>query len=70
MKIRWNNEQLKILEKLEFNFDIKENVTDEQILIVDEVVMNYLQLNCIKKDEITTEGAICESIIEIISELD
>ena len=58
-----NREQLDFLNKNMNNFDKKE--TDE----IAEYLMDYLQRKCINDDEITKEGILVESILDILGEM-
>lgn len=69
MLIKWNEEQKKILSELSLSFDVNQSLTDDQILEVDEKIMDYFQSNCICSDCINAEGIICESIIDLIADL-
>ena len=58
-----NKEQLEFLNKNVNDFDEKE--TDE----IAEYLMDYLQKECIIDDEITKEGILVESILDILGEM-
>lgn len=58
-----NKEQLDFLNKNIDNFDEKE--TDE----IAEYLMNYLQRECIIDNEVTEEGILVESILDILGEM-
>lgn len=58
-----NKEQLEFLNKNINNFDKKE--TDEIV----EYLMDYLQKECIIDDEVTKEGMLVESILDILGEM-
>lgn len=69
-KIEWQPEHFKVLNKIKFDFDIKCDMTDEQILEIDEKVSDYLAMHGFgKNDDITPTGRICESILDLLSEL-
>lgn len=70
MKIKFNESQIVFLNKLNFDFDINTDLTDDQIEIIDDKVSDYFSSNGIGPDDsITDEGLLCESIIDILSEL-
>lgn len=69
MKVDFNSEQVKLLRKLELSFDIHNDLSDDDIEELDDKVSDYFSSNCIKSDEVTEEGLVCESIIDLISEL-
>ena len=58
-----NKKQLDFLSKNIDNFDEKE--TDEIV----EYLMDYLQRECIIDNEVTKEGIIVESILDILGEM-
>lgn len=58
-----NKEQLDFLNKNINNFDKKE--TDE----IAEYLMDYLQRKCIVDSEVTKEGILVESILDILGEM-
>lgn len=66
MKINFDENEKKILEKLDVV--LKEDYSDEDILKMDELVMEYFQLHGIRDgDEINEIGLTCESIIDKLS---
>lgn len=70
MKINFTLEQLKLLKQIGFDFDVTKDLTGEQILEIDEVVTDYLQRKGINsKDELNDIGLICESIIDLLSDM-
>lgn len=69
-KLNWKPEHFKVLDNIRLDFDVKDNMTDEQILELDEKVSDYLSVHGIgKNDDITPTGQICESILDLLSEL-
>lgn len=58
-----NEKQLDFLNKNIDNFDEKE--TDE----IAEYLMDYLQRECIIDNEVTKEGILVESILDILGEM-
>lgn len=69
-KIEWQPEHFKVLDKIKFDFDVRCDMTDEQVLEIDEKVSNYLAMHGFgKNDDITPTGRICESILDLLSEL-
>lgn len=70
MKLNFNEEQIEVLNKLDFEFDIYGDLSDDQILDIDDIVYEYFARNCIgPKDEVNQEGLVCESIMEMIAAL-
>lgn len=70
MKINWNEKQLNILKKIDFDFNVSSDLSDNKILEIDEKLTDYFQMNCIENDKVIGEGFICESIFDAIAELD
>lgn len=69
MKLHFDEKQLKLLKKLDIPFDIEQDLTDEQIVYIEEAVGDYLVRSCLDKNyNPTQEGMICESIIDYIAE--
>lgn len=69
-KIEWQPEHFKVLDKIKVDFDVRCDMTDEQVLEIDEKVSNYLAMHGFgKNDDITPTGRICESILDLLSEL-
>lgn len=68
MKIEWKPEHRKVLEKIHFDFDINGELTDEQIIEIDEKVWDYLQMHGLGEANghttVTPTGRICEHIID------
>ncbi len=69
-KIEWKPEHFGILNKIKVDFDVKDELTDEQVLELDEKVSDYLAMHGFGKDDnITPTGRMCESILDLLSEL-
>lgn len=69
-KIEWQPEHFKVLDKIKVDFDVRCDMTDEQVLEIDEKVSDYLAMHGFgKNDDITPTGRICESILDLLSEL-
>ncbi len=69
-KLEWQPEHFKVLDKIKVDFDVKGEMTDEQILELDEKVSDYFSMHGIaKNDDVTPTGRICESILDLLSEL-
>lgn len=68
MKIEWKPEHHKVLDKIHFDFDVNGDLTDEQILEIDEKVMDYLQMHGLGEAHghttVNPTGRICEHIID------
>ncbi len=68
MKIKFDSVQIKLLEKLNLDFDIHNDLSDDNIEELDNKVSDYFSFNCINSDDVTEEGLICESIIDKLDE--
>lgn len=69
-KLDWKPEHFKVLDNIKLDFDVKGSMTDEQVLEIDEKVSDYLAMHGFgKNDDITPTGRICESILDLLSEL-
>lgn len=69
MRINFNKNQLELLSEIPFDFDVTDDLTDEQIIEIDDKVADYFALNGLEYDKINDVGAICESIIDLLSEI-
>lgn len=68
MKLKFNNEQLELLKKIGFDFDVTKNLSSDEYFEMDEKVSDYLAYYGINKnDEVNKIGLICESILDILS---
>ena len=67
MKIDFDNKQMDLLNKIGFPFSLSEDLSDDDILLIDEKVSEYFQLNGIDNDRVNDIGFLCESIIDCIS---
>jgi hypothetical protein len=70
MKLTFSENQIELLQKIPFDFDISGDLTDDQILEIDERVDDYFAHHGITDDDDVNEvGVVCESIIDLISDL-
>lgn len=70
MKINFSSEQVELLRKMDIPFNPLSDLTDEEILMLDEIVCEYFSFNGVKEnDEVNHLGLICESILDLIAEL-
>ena len=69
MKINFTENQLELLKKIDFDFNLTDDLTDEQILEIDDNVTDYFALKGLEFDTVNDIGIICESIIDLLSEL-
>ncbi len=67
MKIEWKPEHRKILDKIHFGFDINGELTDDQIIEIDDKVSDYLQMHGLGEADgnptVNTTGRLCEDIL-------
>ena len=69
-KVTWQPEHFKILDKINVDFDVNGEMTDDQVLELDDKVYDYFAMHGIgKNDDVTPTGRICESILGILSDL-
>lgn len=72
-KLEWQPEHFKVLDKIKVDFDVKGEMTDEQVLELDEKVSDYFALHGLGGDKehttVNPTGRICESILDLLSEL-
>ncbi|AGI38489.1 hypothetical protein ODU73_000417 [Thermoclostridium stercorarium] len=70
MVIKFNEEQLKIIKKLGLNYDLIQDLSDDECAELEEKVGDYYTLHCLDENyEPNEEGRICESILDLLSEL-
>jgi hypothetical protein len=70
MKLNFDEDQINLLNKIGFDFDITGDLSDDEILEIDEKVSDYFAYHGIKDtDEVNEVGLACESIIDILSDL-
>lgn len=69
MRLDFNNEQLKLLENMEFDFDVSGNLSEEELEVLDESVSDYLVTHGLDGDDVNQVGIVCESILDMIAEL-
>jgi hypothetical protein len=67
LKINFDNKQIDLLNDIGFPFPLNEDLSDNDILLIDEKVSEYFQLNGIDNDRVNAVGIVCESIIDCIS---
>ena len=69
-KIKWKPEHFRVLDNIKVDFDVNSCMTDEQIIELDDKVSDYLTMHGLgKNDDVTPTGRICESILDLLSEL-
>lgn len=70
MKLKFSNEQVDLLKQMNIAFDFQAEINDDQIFELDEKVSDYFALNGLdRSSEVNKIGVICESIIDMLSEL-
>lgn len=69
MRLDFNDEQLKLLENMEFDFDVSGNLSEEELEVLDESVSDYLVTHGLDGDDVNQVGIVCESILDMIAEL-
>jgi len=59
-----------LLNKIGFSFDVAEELSDDEILEIDEKVSDYFAYHGIAtNDRVNEIGLLCESIMDILGEL-
>lgn len=70
MKLDFNKEQFEVLNKIGFDFDVTSELSDDEILEIDDKVSDYFAYHGIgDNDAVNDVGLICESIMDILGEL-
>ncbi|MBS4958153.1 MAG: hypothetical protein KHZ99_14045 [Clostridium sp.] len=70
MKLNFNKEQIELLNKIGFDFDVTSELSDDEIFEIDDKVSDYFAYNGLSdKDQVNGIGLICESIMDILGEL-
>lgn len=70
MKLNFNKEQIELLNKIGFDFDVTSELSDDEIFEIDDKVSDYFAYNGLNDDdEVNDVGLICESIMDILGEL-
>lgn len=69
MRLKLNEKQVKMLNKIGFDFDVQKDLTDDEFFKIDDRVADYLMMYGFENQEEPNEiGLICESILDILSE--
>ncbi|WP_434579206.1 hypothetical protein [Thermoanaerobacterium thermosaccharolyticum] len=70
MKIKFSIKQLELLKEMNFNLDVTDDLTEEQLMKIEEYVSDFFQRKGIdKNDEPNNVGIVCESIIDTLNNL-
>lgn len=69
MKMNFAEEQIELLNKIGFDFDVSGELSDDEIMENDEKVSDYFAYHGINNDEVNDPGLLCEGIIDIIGDL-
>lgn len=70
MEIKFNEAQLNVLKKLGLNYNSTQDLSEDELVDLEERVGDYLTLHCLDEDyEPNEEGKICESILDLLTEL-
>ncbi|WP_206460230.1 hypothetical protein [Anaerovorax sp. IOR16] len=68
MKLKFNKEQLELLNQIGFDFNVEKDLSDDEYFKIDEKVSDYFAYRGIENDEANKIGQICESIMDILGE--
>lgn len=70
MILKFNREQIELLNKVGFEFDVTGELSDDEILEIDHKVSDYFIYEGLgDNDKVNDIGLICESIMDILGEL-
>ena len=69
MKIDFTEKQLGVLRSSGLTFDLDEDLSEEQLLEMDEKVSDYFAYHGIEGDDVNEVGVVCESILDIIADM-
>jgi len=70
MEIKFSEAQLKVLKKLGLNYNSTQDLSEDELIDLEEKVGDYLTLHCLDENyEPNEEGKICESILDLLTEL-
>lgn len=70
MKLDFNEKQIELLNKIGFDFNIMGELSDENILEIDDKVSDYFAYNGIgDNDTVNHVGLVCESIMDVLGEI-
>lgn len=69
MIINWNKNQLELLCKFNFDFNVSDIITYERYSAIEEAAGDYLMEHGIgENDEVNSIGILCESIIDLMND--
>jgi len=70
MKLNFNEKQIELLNKIGFDFDVTGDLSDDEIMEIDEKVSDYFAYYGLdENDSVNDTGLLCESIMDILGEL-
>lgn len=70
MELKFNKEQIELLNKIGFDFDVTSKLSDDEILEIDDKVSDYFAYHGLgDNDTVNGVGLICESIMDVLGEL-
>lgn len=69
MKLKFNNEQKKLLKKIVPHINIEKDLTDDEIIEIIDKTSDHLNLQCLDEEyEPNKEGWLCYDILDDIAE--
>ncbi len=69
MKLNLNTEQINLLNKIGFDFDVEKDLLDEEIILIDEKVSDHFSYHGLgDNDTINKTGKLCESIMNMLGD--
>lgn len=70
MKLTFNDEQRKLLNKIVPNINLDSDLTDDELIEMEDELGDHLTLHCLNKEyEPNREGVICEDLLEILANI-
>jgi|GEM_PF-927582 len=70
MKLIFNDEQRKLLNKIVPNINLDSDLTDDELIEMEDELGDHLTLKCLDDNyEPTREGVVCEDLLEILGNI-
>ncbi len=70
MKLTFSDEQRKLLNKIVPNINLDSDLTDDELIEMEDELGDHLTLHCLNGDyEPNREGVVCEDLLEILGNI-
>ncbi len=70
MKLNLKKDQALLINKILPQIDLDSDLTDDELILMEDELGNYLTLHCLDADyEPNYEGVLCEEILEILGNI-